>query len=443
MTFLSFDQAIVSAKELDAKKDWSSLAILAQDIAKQYPERAEGWLLHALATHRLGDHLVAIDSVERGLAISPESNWGLNLAVAIYRLLQRHSDCRQLVTRLVNLSSVSAENFETAAEYFAEIKEWHEAARYAVRKREKLVAARSDLPAVPAGKARITLVIQAFARADRINALLDSLECAQGRKECNLLVCIDSAVNSKNAQRYCVPNQEVIASLAARMPLLLESYHAVTVVANPVNLGTALTAQRACDLGFMLSDNVVFFEEDCIVAPGLLNWFKFGLDKIRSNERYWFVGGESPFFDSKGKPVPSEILAAARQVASVDKVRGSYVEESYVPSTCFATTAEVWSQVRSVRGLPRGAEHISTFLNESGKKTMFPSVPFVKDVGMQDDLGYSVAKLGKEGVQEIKSVYLMNESTCDTFMLADFDTPTMYSATSNLNPNSFAGLRIL
>jgi hypothetical protein len=443
MKFSSFDKAISSAKELDKEKDWAGLATLSEEIAKQYPDRAEGWLLHALAKHRLGEHIVAIDSVERGLDRSPESNWGLNLAVAIYRILQRHSECRALVARLISLPSVTAENYETAAEYFAEIGEWSEASKYSLQRRNCLLSARSHASATTPRRERITLVVQAFARSDRIKGLLDSLELAHGHEACNLLICIDSAINSKNPEKYSTPNREVITSITERMPSLLVSYNSVTVSVNPVNLSTALTAQRACDFGFALSDNVVFFEEDCIVAPGAINWFKFGLTKIRSEGRYWFIGGESPFFDSKGKAVPPEVATAARKVATLDKVRKSYIEENYVPSTCFATTVDIWNQVRGVRGLPRGAEHISTFVSESGKRTIFPTVPFVKDVGMQDDLGYSVAKLGKAGVLEEKTVYLMNDATAETFALADFDTPTLYSATSNLELSVFDELNFL
>lgn len=431
MSFSSFDEAISAAKELDSNKNWVGLKNHSQQIVSQFSDRAEGWLLLALAEHRLGENDNAIKSVAQGLDKSPDSNWGLNLAVSIYRLVERHSECRDLVLRLVNLPSADAENYETAAEYFAEIGDWVEAAKYSSKRRDRLIAARRLDPATSV-RAGLTLVIQAFARADRICELLDSLDFVEGREKCNLVICIDSAVNSKNEQKYAAPNKEVISSISARMPFLLDSYNSVVVSTNPVNLGTALTAQRACDLGFSLTDNVVFFEEDCIVAPGMLNWFKFGLNQICKGSSYWFVGGESPFFDSKGKLVSAEIYTAAQQTAKIDKVRRSYVEENYVPSTCFATTVEVWNKIRAVRGLPRGAEHISTSLCENNKKTIFPSVPFVKDVGMQDELGYSVAKLGKTGVQEAKTVYLLNDLTEGDFKLADFNTPALYSATSNL-----------
>lgn len=441
MSFSSFDEAIFGAKNLDADKNWVALADYSQKIVEQFPDKAEGWLLLALAKHRLGEHNDAIQNVRQGLDKSPESNWGLNLAVAIYRLLQRHSECLDLLLRLVSLPSADAENYETAAEYFAEVGNWDEAAKYSNLRRDRFIATRRADPTF-AGREGLTLVVQAFARVDRICELLDSLNLAKGRKACNLVICIDNAINSKNQKKYAGPNKEVISSVSARMPILLESYNSVTLSINPVNLGTALTAQRACDLGFALTDNVVFFEEDCIVAVGMLSWFKFGLDQIRKNDSYWFVGGESPFFDSKGKTVPSDIYAAAQKIAKVDKVRKSYVEENYVPSTCFATTIDIWKKVRKVRGLPRGAEHISTFLGENNKKTIFPSVPFVKDVGMQDELGYSVAKLGKAGVQEAKTVYLLNDTVEGSFDMADFNAPALYSATSNLEMSFFKELGI-
>ncbi len=442
MTIKSFEDAISHAKEFDAQKDWNNLESFSKEIAAQFPQKAEGWLLHALAKHRLNDDLIAAGSVERGLAISPTSNWGLNLAIAIYRRSKRHTECLDLVNRLVNLPSANAEHFATAAEYYAEIGEWSKAAKYSIGRRDKLIAYQQHKVEVHSEKDELTIVIQAFARADRIKELLDSLELAHGRDSCNLVICIDSAVNSRNPQKYSAPNEDVIASIAARTPSLLESYRNVTISKNPVNLGTALTAQRACDLGFKLSDNIIFFEEDCIVAPGTINWFRFGLRKLRNEGTFWFVAGESPFFDSKGKAVPPEILAIAQRVANIESVRTTYIEENYVPSTCFATTFDIWKQVRSVRGLPRGAEHISTYLTENRMKTILPSVPFVKDVGMQDELGYSVAKLGKEGVKEAKTVYVMNEETGESFTPAKFNKSHLYCATSKLEIGLFDKLEL-
>lgn len=433
MIFSSFDQALSRARELDAQKDWVALEVLSREISAQYPEKAEGWLLHALSMQRLDKSVSALDSVRRGLERSPQSNWGLNLAIAIYRSLGRHADCRDLVERLTTLPSVNAENFATITEYFAECGDWEAAAINSARRRDSLYAARPEHSARVLGRQRLTIVVQAFARADRVNALLDSLMCAIGREECNLIICVDSAVNSRDPAKYSSANKEVINSLGLRAASLVESFHSVCLSVNPVNLSTALTAQRACDLGFDLSDNVIFFEEDCIVAPGVLRWFKFGLDQVRNGNEYWFVGGESPFFNSEGKEVSDEIFVSAQQLANTPSIRMSYVEENYVPSTCFATTAEIWAKTRAVRGLPRGAEHITTFLRENQKKTIFPSVPFVKDVGMQDALGYSVANLGTAGVKEIKTVYLMNDCVDGDFVPACFDTEALYAVSTNLN----------
>ena len=433
MKNFEFENAVLAAKEFDSKKDWVGLAEHSRIIEETFPEQAEGWLLHSLALHRLGDNLTAIEKARRGLSISPTSNWGLNLAIVIYRVSCRHSECRDLVDSLINIPTVNTENFENISEYFSEINDWDQAAIYSRKRLSKLMEAGPGHFSTPPSRSALTLVIQGFARTDRIRELLDSLQATEGRSECNLVVCIDSAINCKNPTKYQPGNNELISFIAAKLPELLISYRNVSICLNPTNLGTALTAQRACDLGFMMSDNIVFFEEDCVVAQGALNWFRFGLTKIHHDGDYWFAGGESPFFDSKGKSVPDDIFTEASRVAKIDRIRESYVEENYVPSTCFATKLEVWERARAVRGLPRGAEHISTLLNQKLKRTILPTVPFVKDVGMQDELGYSVAKLGHEGVLENKTVYLMNDSVECDFKISEFDSAFLYMATSNLD----------
>jgi hypothetical protein len=433
LEFSSFEEGLSIARECDTRNDWSALASLSEKIAAEYPTHGEGWLLNALASTRLGDNRKALISVNAGLKISPTSVWGLHLGISIHRLLNLHEACRELVRRLMEQPSITAEHYASVAEFYAELGEWAEACRYSTARRDALFEQVGAHAASTSNRERITLVVQAFARADRVEALLDSLDGATGREECNLVICVDSVKNSRNEPKYRTTHEELIASVANRMPSLLRTYNSVALSLNPGNLSTALTAQRACDLGFSLSDKVVFFEEDCIVSPGFIHWFKFALKQLDADGKYWFAGGESPFFNSEGRAVSPEAKAAAEALARHPGVSGSYVVENYVPSTCFGTTLAIWEQVRGVRGLPRGAEHITTFLSENNKITLFPTVPFVKDVGMQDVLGYSVAHLGHEGVKESKTVYLMNDLTDGHFEPANFDSTAMYRATASLD----------
>ena len=58
--------------ELDQKRDWPGMLVLARALLQREPDRAEWWFLQGYALARQGQHAAAIESYQQAVRISPE-----------------------------------------------------------------------------------------------------------------------------------------------------------------------------------------------------------------------------------------------------------------------------------------------------------------------------------------------------------------------------------
>ena len=76
-----------------------------------------------------------------------------------------------------------------------------------------------------------------------------------------------------------------------------------------------------------------------------------------------------------------------------------------------------------------GANALNDLINKHKWKSIFPVVPFAKDIAMLHNDGWTVAWHGVKGVREIKNVYLMAD---------EFPTPcTFVKLPNNIRMSTF------
>jgi hypothetical protein len=199
-----------------------------------------------------------------------------------------------------------------------------------------------------------------------------------------------------------------------------------------MNLGPTLACQRLLDSSFETNDYVVFLEDDCLLAPPTLSWFTFA--KSLLDDDTWFVAGESVFFDSQAQDLDESVMDKLIDCSRSEKVASKYIFENFVPSSCFALTKKVWEECGAIRGLPRGDINLTSFLRRNEKRTVFPAVPFVRDIGMLHRNGYSVLLHGEAGVRERKNSYIIPASFSPSKASElSVDRNLLYAATKHMD----------
>lgn len=408
--------------------DWSALRFAAvQEVARNNMTAAPSFFL-ALAELRLGNFQDSLLASARGLKIARNSFWGIVLKYEALCKIETKEDALVALSRFVEENPSDLQAADMLVDKYAELGRFDDALRY-----DEL-----RLAALPESRDRKAIAIQCFSKPDTLADLLRSV-LEQKASDWSVLIWQDGLAGSKHEDRYKADVALVSSVIDDHLPRLREKFGDVRVVNSAANLGTAPTCKRLLDLAFESNGYVVFFEDDCILSPPALAWF----DGVRSllNQQAWFAAGESPYFNSGADDVPSHMTDLLNMLANAPDVASTYVYEKFVPSTCFATTAEHWRRCGNMRGLPRGDHNISAFMKSKDGRTVFPSVPYVRDVGMHHKNGYSVMMLGEDGVKETKNQYVVPQSfDASNMRELRLNQGLMFDATSKLDPAALATL---
>lgn len=408
--------------------NWSALRLAAtQEVARNNMAAAPSFFL-ALAELRLGNFQDSLLASARGLEIARNSFWGIVLKYEALCKIEKKEDALVALSRFVEENPSDLQAADMLVDKYAEAGRFDNALHYDALR----------LAALPKSRDRKAIAIQCFSKPDTLADLLQSV-LAQDASDWSVLIWQDGLPGSRHEDRYRADVALVSSVIDDHLPRLRQKFGDVRVVNSAANLGTAPTCKRLIDLAFESNDYVVFFEDDCILSPPALAWF----DGVRGllNQQAWFAAGESPYFNSGADDVPSHMTDLLNTLANAPEVASTYIYEKFVPSTCFATIAEHWRQCSNFRGLPRGDHNISAFMESRGGRTIFPAVPYVRDVGMHHKNGYSVMVLGEDGVKETKNQYVVPQSfEASELRELRLSQGLMFDATSKLDPAALAAL---
>lgn len=257
--------------------------------------------------------------------------------------------------------------------------------------------------------ANAAIVVQNFCKIDTLDALCQSLLKCNGRRDFDLIFWSDSASGSRKEAEYQSKSTEVKKLLSSFCWRFGDQFRSVSMRANTVNRGTCKTCEIALDSAFEDHDFVIFSEDDTVFSPDALEWFlSIGQSPAFLDDTIWAIAGESIFFDGQGVFPGERLVKAARVYATKQRLWEQYIPFNFVPSTCFATNRQKWAQFSATRGQPNGDVDLCDRCRTEGKKSLFPVVSRVKDVGMLHPDGYSVMIHSKENVSSVKSCYLMS-----------------------------------
>jgi tetratricopeptide (TPR) repeat protein len=417
------DTAIL--QELVADEKWAEILRRTESPSNGQHLTAGHHFFRGLAQLHVGTAQIALDSINRGLALNPNSDWGNQLAFEA-RLTLGEADTafakfKDYIERAPGREPQKAWYVQKASEMGL----FHIAAEMN-ETREVITAGRQ--------RPQYALALQCFSKADTLAKTFASLGTLDSTKEFGLVIIIDSCNGSNLNQKHVKGNADVKRLVAAEIPQLMDLFFSVEVLQNERNLGTAPTCRRMLDHVTNIYSGFVFIEDDCLLAPSALEWCQHHLKMTVHTTGPWFVSCESIFFDRQTREITAEQEKHLAEFAAQPGIRNAYHLLNFVPSTCFGTTSEIWKLCANVRSFTRGPESLTRYMTTMGRKTVSPVVPRASDIGMQHELGYSVTLMGRANVKETKTTYLMAEGKFDP----DDSTPIvgsidrLYAATSLL-----------
>lgn len=254
-----------------------------------------------------------------------------------------------------------------------------------------------------------SIVVSVFVKDDLIQSQIDNLLRLEKLDEYNLIFCQDNTINS---QKYdSAFYSQKLDNVKTTIELNLHRFRNAKFFRNDTNIRPPGMCKKSIDTAFMYSDYVIFMEDDIFLAKNALYWFTYFYDNnFLTWDKYKFITGESVFYDSKIEKIPSdEKLAIIKANINKNSYQQYFIEfDHFLTSSIFATTKSIWdTEIRETRGMVNGANLLNELINKNKWKTIFPVVPFAKDIGMLHVDGYSVAYHGKAGVREFKNTYLL------------------------------------
>lgn len=255
---------------------------------------------------------------------------------------------------------------------------------------------------------RLAVAVQCFAKVGTLQRCLDALMKCRGAQDFTLFILQDALEGSKKPDVYERGHAQVRAAIAEALPALVDRFFAVSVLQNRVNMGTTGSCRRLLDHVAEHTSGFVFLEDDCILAPDALEWVGFHMDNTITPHEAMIGACESIFFDARKKTIRPDQREALTSVARRPEVRWAHTLQQFVPSTCFFTTSEIWDEISSIRGFPRGDFNLTHYMRQTGRSCIMPTVPRAADIGMLDEMGYSVNTLGRDAVAEVKNCYVMS-----------------------------------
>jgi len=235
------------------------------------------------------------------------------------------------------------------------------------------------------------IAIQAFNKADSILRTLDSIARSSGSKKYHLVILQDACSKSAETEKYRSAWAQTTQALEVWISRNRDHFVSVRFDRSEENNGPYRTAERLISRALQSSEFVIFSEDDLIFERDAIGWFERALAHpmfLRPN--VWAIAGESRFFDSH-RHTPSEIAVAhALALAESHNLIDKFVYLDFVPSSCFATTREKWTEFGDTRGTTRGDRAVVDRCLAEGKVCFWPVIARCRDTGMHHPLGYSV-----------------------------------------------------
>jgi hypothetical protein len=236
------------------------------------------------------------------------------------------------------------------------------------------------------------ICVQAFNKADTIIATLDSLATAKHANEFDLIIVQDGIQGNKFQNRYQDEHSRTTTAIESWLSRNKGIFKSETFTPLDIGKGTSGTARILIDQGFERHDWVIFSEDDLIFEADALAWFKAMITHSGFlRDDVWAIAGEARHFDSKGAQVSEAFRQEALHEAREQDLASKYCYFGWLPSSCFATNLEKWSDFGETRGLPRGPKMVNDRCLSAGKKSLWPIIARCRDVGMHHEIGYSIS----------------------------------------------------
>tara|TARA_B110000008_G_scaffold279469_1_gene326652 strand:+ start:260 stop:1261 length:1002 start_codon:yes stop_codon:yes gene_type:complete len=267
-----------------------------------------------------------------------------------------------------------------------------------------------------------SIVIAVFIKEDLIQKQIDNILQLEKLEEYQIIFIQD---NIKNSIKYNNPDCKLKwENVKKIIRTNLHKFSNCELYQLDNNYHPSGTCQRGLDYAFNTKKNLfsIFLEDDVFLAKNALHWFNyFYSNNMLSWNKYKFITAESIFYDTQNMDITpkKEILNQIKAEISKNNYQKYYYEiNNFLTSSIFATTKEIWNtDIRKIRGSMNGECTLNDVIQKNKWKSIFPVVPFAKDIGMTHDDGWSVAWNGKNGVREIKNTYLLSD---------EFETPDEY-----------------
>lgn len=283
---------------------------------------------------------------------------------------------------------------------------------------------------------KTSIVVQIFVKNHILQSLIDKLLCLDNIDNYNVIFWQDSLIGSKfydnNVYNENHSNCENIIKEN------LSKFKSAEFKQNEMNRGTTQTCKISMDYAFTKSDYAILLEDDIIVSKNFLHFFEFFINNnyISIASKNLCIAGESIFFDAQYREVTDEHIKIASNLINDYNLFSYYFPLSFVPSSCFCTSAEIWELIGPIRGLPTGCNKLNDYIKDNGYFTISPVVPVCKDIGMTDSIGYSNilrSKKATDAPYEYKNVYILNENNNKIYSLLPLNKDKLYDIVSNLN----------
>lgn len=254
------------------------------------------------------------------------------------------------------------------------------------------------------------IVVAVFVKDDLTQRQIDNLLNLENIDNYHVYFYQDHTINSPkyNTPHYSTKLENVKSIITNN----LSKFKSATFNRSGTNLHPYGICKASLDYAFGQNEFCIFLEDDVFLAKNALKWFDYIYEnKLLSWNTYKFCTGESIFFDTHDmnkNPTCEEIDNIKQYVKENEYNKYFYEINHFLTSSIFATTKQIWNtQIRTVRGSMNGECALNDLINKHKWKSIFPLVPFARDIGMTHDDGWSVAWNTKAGVREIKNVYLM------------------------------------
>jgi GR25 family glycosyltransferase involved in LPS biosynthesis len=237
----------------------------------------------------------------------------------------------------------------------------------------------------------VSIAVQAFNKADSILRTLDSIARSSGSDQYHLVILQDGCSRSNETEKYRAAWAQTTQALEAWISTNTDHFLSVRFDRSKENNGPYRTAERLISQALENSESVIFSEDDVIFERDAMEWFERALVHpmfLRPN--VWAIAGESRFFDSNRHSPSDADVCRALEMAETRNLIDRFVYLDFLPSSCFATTRDKWTEFGDTRGTIRGDRAVVDRCLAEGKVCVWPVIARCRDIGMHHPLGYSV-----------------------------------------------------